>query len=743
MGTKHFGDNTSWGVWNRQGGGEGWSEPGWAMPSDHSRYISKHDRYWDRVLDHARQAYGGPSIHYSTDNVGDERHLVFGDGTRLPGDDTIVYHDAGSGQNWAQNDDGTVSLVDPDGKQGPALAPAGYHKVNDHYAPVNANGQQIGPQLGGVPSSDNGFYNDPKSGLLTPKNTNGDYYTLGADGKKTFFDKNGAPISEEQFNNAHKPRDPGTRLGDGGLATDEQESGNAADAVKKLQQELKIRYTKISEAEEKLAEVLLNAHATTSTGQQKLNEIQKRIIDAVNNPTMAMDTPAGERAFLTFLRNQVGTTDDLLASGGLSAEDQSKAAHAVAALYAVDSGAGNPTDSPNPADPNPSQPAPSAPAGPAPVPGAADPGLPSDIADPGFSDLGLSDMLGGGPLRSDPLSSLASMLPALGGVGGAAGSPLDSLGGLAGAASPLAGLASGVGDQAHHERPSDTTDKTDDTPEQAKDSKESKDGKADTTTPADGTQTTAGQQAQNAANSTPGDAPNPATPPATPSPTVKLPDGSTATARNPQAAQAIRDYLSGKTVDAAHRQNNIQLPPLGTPVTNPVEPSHLTCGDLAMFKDHYVPILSSVKAFVNGQVVPLESVSSSPDFLGWIDPTAAAPATSHSGPAAAPQPQPALPPVASTPPTVSAPPLVAPEPLPTGGLSDLQHHREPTPQLAGEDPGRSVFTAPESLSVKTWPDSTPSAASCASRSCPNVLTRAYPRIAVTPLPSHCPPTSRI
>ena len=58
--------------------------------------------------------------------------------------------------------------------------------------------------------------------------------------------------------------------------------------------------------------MLLNAHATTSAGQQQLNDIQKKIVDAVNNPTMEMDTPAGERAFLTFLRNQVGATNELL-----------------------------------------------------------------------------------------------------------------------------------------------------------------------------------------------------------------------------------------------------------------------------------------------------------------------------------------------------------------------------------------------------------------------------------------------
>lgn len=671
MSTKHFDDSTSWGVWNYESGSQGWSEPGWEMPSDHHRYISRHDSYWDRVLDHARQAYGDPNIHYSTDNAGEARRLLFGDGTQLPDNGMVVYHDAGSKQNWAQNDDGTVSLVGPDGKQGPAISPDGYRKLGDHYAPVNAHGQQIGPQLGGVPSNTTGFYTDPKTGILTPKNANGDYYTLGADGQKAFFDKNGVPISEEQFHGTNKDPAPSSPPGSGGLLTDEQLSGKAAEAVKKLQQELKDHYSKISDAEEKLSEVLLNAHATNSAGQQKLNAIQKKIVDAVDNPTMAMDTPAGERTFLTFLRNQVGATNELLADGSLSAEDQSKAAHALSALYAVDDGVGNDGNPPDSSDPAPGQSAPGS-TGPAdPAPDGNMPADPGVAAAPDMPDPGLSDLLAGGPLDGgDPLSSLASMLPALGGLGGAAGSPLDSLGGLAGAASPLAGLASGLGDQGDRDRPADAADKVDDHADHAKDVK---DAKPDTTTPPDSSATgpgnqPSGQQAQNAGNSTPGDPPTPGTAPAGPSPTVTLPDGSSATARSPQAAQAIRDYLAGKTVDAAYRQNNIQLPPPGTPVTNPVDPSHLTCGDLAMFKDHYVPVLSSVKAYVNGQVVPLESVSSSPDFLGWIDPTAAGVTSApHGGPPAATQPPTATPPVAFPPPSGAATHLAGAVPAPAGG----------------------------------------------------------------------------
>ena len=183
--------------------------------------------------------------------------------------------------------------------------------------------------------------------------------------------------------------------------------------------------------------------------------------------------------------------------------------------------------------------------------------------------------------------------------------------------------------------------------------------KGDTTTPpAGGQQQVAGHQGQNPDTAF-GQPPTAVISAASPSASVKLPDGSTATARTPQAAQAIRDYLAGDTVDASYRKYGIALPPPGTPITHPVDPSRLTCGDLAMFKDHYVPVLSSVKAYLNGQVVPLGSVVSSPDFLGWIDPTAAA-----SGGAAAPATATA-PPGPPTP-AAPAPPAAAELPVPAG-----------------------------------------------------------------------------
>jgi hypothetical protein len=414
------------------------------------------------------------------------------------------------------------------------------------------------------------------------------------------------------------------------LPTGEQQSGRAADAVKKLQEELNSRYTKLSGAEEQLSEVLLNAHATTADGQQKLNDIQQKIVEAVNNTALSLETPAGEQAFLKFLRTQVAAIGDVMQSGTLRADDQTKAIQALSNLYAVDQGnsvaptspAGQPGQQP-PA-PGESSPPPATPA--ATPPGASDPGLgpQQPMPDPTLSDLGLGGM--GGPLGADPLSSLSSTLPAaLGAIpsaGGLGSTPLDSLGGLAGAAAPLAGLASQLGEQARHDNNNDTKDT----------SGAKTDPKADSTTGIGDTKDKGQQGNTGQLPPPPGAPPNAApgagAPPAGPGPapvpptSVPLPDGATANARTPALAQAVKAYLGGTPVDAAYRQAGIELPPPGTPVTNPVDPSQLSCGNIGMFKDHYVVALSSVKALQDGQVVALASVTSGTDFLGWMDPSA-------------------------------------------------------------------------------------------------------------------------
>jgi hypothetical protein len=635
-GPKQFGELTHWDM-RPDSIAEGWTQ-GWAVPHANF-YIGSADKYWGRVLDAARQAYGDPNIHYNTDNIDQDRYLVFGDGARLPADGTVVYHDSSAGTNYRQNADGTVCPIGNDGRVGAPITPVAYRRsANGSYAPVDGHGQQVAPLQAGIPFSDNGLHTDPATGLLTPKNADGDYYTVGPGGAKSYFDKNGAPISADRFSNSEPGADPAPR--DAALSTDEQQSGRAADAVKKLQDELKNRYSAISDAEEKLSEVLLTAHATTADGQQRLNDIQHTIIDAVNNPSLSLDTPAGEEAFLRFLRGQVKDIGDVVNSGDLTAEDQAKAARALSQLYGADAAAEHPGQDQG-ADPPPPE-APATPDTPASAPAAP----PAAVADPVLTDPGLgpadpmpeplSDALGGEPLDglgADALPGFASMLPgALGGLGAA---PLDGLSGLAGQAAPLAGLAPPLGD----DRPADhDNDAGDD-----KSGHDAHGDKGEQVSKGKDPQASNGQQPGTQPDQTPGAGAPPAGLAPVPAPTtlVSLPDGSSATARTPALAQAVKAHLAGTPVDAAYRAAGIGLPPPGTPVTNPVDPSALSCGAIGMFKDHYVVALSSVKAYQDGQVVPLAAVASSPDFLGWVDPTAVGAAgAAVPGPAAPPAPTP-------------------------------------------------------------------------------------------------------
>src|SRR3984893_4139537 len=303
-------------------GGAGWAPPG----ADY--FIDRADPYWGRVLDKARNAYGDPNMHFSTDSVGQERRLVFGDGTAVPRDGSLAYRDAANDKTYLLNNDGTVSPLDPNGTVGQPVSPAGFRRTaQGNYAPIDSMGHQVAPLTTAPPATPNGYHDE--NGVLTPKNERGESYVDDpATGKRTYFDAAGRPITD-----LSAPPAAGAAL-----PTDEQQSGRAADAVKKLHAEMQNRYSQISDAEGKLSEVLLTAHATTADGQQKLQAIQQKIVQAIDNPGLSLDTPAGEQAFLTFLRGQVAAIGDVIKSGTLGAEDQAKAVEALSNLYGSDAG---------------------------------------------------------------------------------------------------------------------------------------------------------------------------------------------------------------------------------------------------------------------------------------------------------------------------------------------------------------------------------------------------------------------
>ena len=634
--TRKFDELVDWHAKPVVGVGMGW-DPGWrASGGAFAPNISPSDPYWNTVLDKAQAAYGDPGMRFNTSDPGADRHLVFSDGTRVPADGSLAYRD--NGNTYLMNDDGSVSQLGDDGAAGQPFFPQFRRNEAGQYVPVNSQGQQVAPLAAS-------YIDDP------------------ATGRRTYYNVNGDVVGSEQSPGASEP---GSQTG---MQTDEQQSGRTADAVRKLHEEMKDRYSQLSEAEGKLTEAMLTARTTTAEGQQTLNGIQQKIIEAVNNPAMSLDTPAGEQAFLKFLRSQVAAIGDVLQSGTLTAEDQAKAAAALAALYDMDGA--SPDTGENPANTDDAQPDP-VPAASTPAPAFVDPALTdpmlTDAAlgpmepmpDPMLSDLGM-----GGPLGADPLAGLASALPAAmgafppgGGLGGA--SPLDA---LTGAAAPLAGLASQLGDQIRRDEPDPPieSDSHEDDSDELRDDDEGADAESTPPQPAPPATPQSGTPPEPVPAGEPGEGAPPAEPgPPPPPPTaIELPDGSTANARTPELAQAVKAHLDGKPLEEAYREQHLELPPPGTPVTNPVDPSRLSAGMLAAFNDHYAVALSSVKALQDGQIVPASAIASSPGFLGWVDPSAA----SASAPTAAPMPAPA-PPATDTP--APAPLASVPAPAPTG-----------------------------------------------------------------------------
>ena len=200
--TRKFDDVTVWEVWDPDDGTVGWSPVGWALPGDPSRYISRDDAAWGIVLDKARIAYGDPNMRYNTDDIHQDRHLVFGDGTRVPADGSLAYRDAANNKTYLLNTDGSVSLLGPNGQAGQPILPSGFRRTDDgQYAPLDAAGHQIAPVVANPPPAPFGYHD--ANGVFTPKNARGDYYVDDpAGGPRRYFDAAGKPITEQQFKDA-------------------------------------------------------------------------------------------------------------------------------------------------------------------------------------------------------------------------------------------------------------------------------------------------------------------------------------------------------------------------------------------------------------------------------------------------------------------------------------------------------------------------------------------------------------
>ncbi|GAB4993093.1 hypothetical protein MAHJHV61_49640 [Mycobacterium avium subsp. hominissuis] len=231
----------------------------------------------------------------------------------------------------------------------------------------------------------------------------------------------------------------------------------------------------------------------------------------------------------------------------------------------------------------------------------------------------------GGAGMGDPLSMLGPAMAGLGSIpgalGGAAGSlPMDALGGLSG----LAGQGGGDGFKDTDAHDHGKSDDFEDGPHGKGDGDGGKNndggaGKDDTGSK--------NGQTQPAGTTQPAPSTQPAPPAAVPasaggdpSQVVQMPDGSPVTATTAQHAAAVRGVLNGQTVTDAWKQAHVELPPPGTPVTAPADPSHLVPGEIAQFKSRDpVMYMGNGKIWLDGQLQP-QSALPTGDFSGWIDP---------------------------------------------------------------------------------------------------------------------------
>jgi hypothetical protein len=223
------------------------------------------------------------------------------------------------------------------------------------------------------------------------------------------------------------------------------QSGAAADAVRTLQAELSADYSELRSAEIQLTEAILSAHAVTVSGRTKLQDIQRQLIEAITNPVAALDTPAGERHFLMFLRGKIAEIQAVVDTGSLTDEDHAALTRALGSGYLL-------------------------------------PAPPSTTA----RDV---------PSQS-PDQAAGGMMPAVGSAlgalpqaaQGAAAAPAQGAGGLTGAATPLAGMASGLLDRAgQSDSPEDRAEAPRDA-DQAGDADESADSESDDEAPEDDTE---------------------------------------------------------------------------------------------------------------------------------------------------------------------------------------------------------------------------------------------------------------
>lgn len=394
------------------------------------------------------------------------------------------------------------------------------------------------------------------------------------------------------------------------------QTGAAATAIKKAESDLAQQNSSTAALDLMVISAVLNAHATSTAGAETLRALQREIDDAVRTRT-DLDTPAGARDFQRFLVGKLRHISRVIEEAGL--DDRSKAALATAwtALYESSKRVDATPGQAAPAEAAQDKAAPVPKHNPAPAAAPAAVPLPAELP-PYGADLPLA--------VDDPLAGLLPTAPAPAPATPAPAGPSAPVPQIpvpaptlpAAAAMPAGGAPLGVPSGLPFPRGGTARD--------------------DGLSLAD---LLAAEEAALAGEPTPEaddedapekDVPDPekaaerddakAAPDKPESTVVKLPGGEQITAPTPALARVLTAALAGTPIGEAFQREDLPVPPPGTPVPHPVDPSRVGTGDVAMFTDRQALAIDRDRALLDGQIRPVSAISG-PSFLGWLHPPAA------------------------------------------------------------------------------------------------------------------------
>ena len=374
-------------------------------------------------------------------------------------------------------------------------------------------------------------------------------------------------------------------------AADHQE-GAAADTIRDAEAALAHQNSTTAQIDLQVVTAVLNAHQRNAEGREALDRLQHDIEAAVTTRS-DLDTPAGARDFQRFLIGKLRDIRAVVASASLDDTSNSALMAAWTSLYN--------SSKPEMGGADKSRQSTGWPTGSAADstgqsgPAAADTGLAPYLDSLPADDSGFltEDMPTQIPSSPPPMTPTMPSIPAFGGGGVPGGGALPSLAMPSGF--PLPGPLQGAADKGSPKDLDDALLDSDDPEDQASSAKDD-DERAEH------------HDAESAATQ----------PPAGPT-NVTLPTGETVTAANPQLAAAIKAAAGGVPIADAFRQEGITIPPPGTAVSDPVDPSRLAPGDIGMFTDRHALALGQSEALLNGQIQHISTVNG-PSFLGWEHP---------------------------------------------------------------------------------------------------------------------------